>query len=300
MADTYKIMTHLWFDTEAAEAGEFYLKIFKNSRLISRNIIKDTPSGDAESLTLEIEDLRLMLISAGPYFKINPSISFMVLCDTMEETRGLWNSLIDGGMELMPLGEYDFSRLYAWVQDKYGVSWQLMFTEERGTGAKIRPAIMFTGENAGHAEEAMNYYAGVFKNSEIRRLSRYGEGFPPNKPEMVNFAEFILEGQTFSIMDSAYDHKFQLNEAVSLIVECDDQEEIDYYFDTLSKVEEAEQCGWLKDKYGVSWQIAPRIMNDLMNDPDEKAVARVTRAFLKMKKFNLEEIIKAYKGEEEK
>lgn len=292
-----KIMTHLWFDKEAGEAGDFYLKVFKNSKLLSRRTIPGTPSGDVDSLTLEIEDLNLMLLSAGPYFKINPSISFMISCSSKEEVEYYWNSFIEGGELMMPLDKYDFSELYGWVQDKYGVSWQIMYVGDIEIGTKIRPAIMFVGENAGHAEEAMEFYTKVLKNSKIKSVSRYGDGFPPNKPEMLNFAEFILEGQSFSIMDSAFEHQFQLNEAISFIINCDNQEEIDYYWDKLSAVPEAEQCGWIKDKYGLSWQITPTVMNDIMNDADPKTLERITEAFLKMKKFDLAELERAYKGE---
>jgi predicted 3-demethylubiquinone-9 3-methyltransferase (glyoxalase superfamily) len=95
-------------------------------------------------------------------------------------------------------------------------------------------------------------------------------------------------------MDSGHMHKFDFNEAVSLMVNCDTQEEIDYYWNKLSAVPEAEQCGWLKDKYGVSWQINPTAMEKMLNDTDEERVARVTETFLKMKKFDLAELQKAY------
>lgn len=291
-----KIMTHLWFDKEAGAAGEFYLKIFKNSRLLSRRTIPGTPSGDVDSLTLEVENINIMLLSAGPYFKINPSISFMISCNSKEEVKYYWESFIDGGEVMMPLDKYDFSEYYGWVKDKFGVSWQIMDVGDQKIESKIRPAIMFVGGNAGKSEEAINFYTSIFRNSEIKTISRYGESFPPNKPEMINFAEFILEGQSFSIMDSAFEHEFQLNEAISFIINCDDQDEIDYYWEKLSAVPEAEQCGWIKDKYGLSWQITPTVMNDIMNDSDEEKLARVTEAFLKMKKFDIAELERVYRG----
>lgn len=193
MEGIHKIMTHLWFDKEAAEAGEFYLKVFENSKLLSRGTIPGTPSGDVESLTIEIEDISLMLLSAGPYFKVNPSISFMVTCSSKDEVMKYWEAFIDGGQALMPIDNYDFSELYGWVEDKFGISWQIMYSKDEQINAKIRPALMFVGENCGRADEAIEYYTKVFKNSEIKAISRYGENFPPNKPEMINFAEFILE-----------------------------------------------------------------------------------------------------------
>ena len=292
-----KIMTHLWFDKEAAEAGEFYLKVFENSRLLSRRTILGTPSGDVESLTIELEDINLMLLSAGPYFKANPSVSFMVMCSSKTEVMKYWEAFIDDGQALMPIDKYDFSELYGWVQDKFGVSWQIMYSPDEQINVKIRPALMFVGENCGRAEEAIEYYTKIFRNAEIKAISRYGDNFPPNKPEMINFAEFILEGQSFSIMDSAYEHEFSFSEAISFIINCDTQEEIDYYWERLSADPKSEQCGWVKDKYNLSWQITPTVMNDMMNDGDPVALERVTKAFLQMKKFNLAELERAYRGE---
>ena len=285
-----KIMIHLWFDTEAEEASEFYHKTFENSRILSKRVIPGTPSGDVQSFTMEIEDISLMLLSAGPYFKLNPSISFMISCTDKDEVRKYWNAFMEGGKALMPLDTYDFSELYGWAEDRFGVSWQVMHVKEAQMDIRIRPALMFTGKNCGHAEEAIGYYTGIFKNSEIKSVSRYGDNFKPNEPEMLNFAEFVLEGQSFSIMDSAYEHGFDFNEAVSFIINCDTQEGIDYYWESLSAVPEAEQCGWIKDRYGVSWQITPSVMNDIMHEADEETIARITEAFLKMKKFDLAEI----------
>lgn len=292
-----RIMTHLWFDNEAADAAAFYLKVFDGSRILNSRILHGTPSGDVEILTLEIEDINLMLLSAGPYFKINPSISFMVSCSSIDMVQKYWNSFIDGGQALMPLDKYDFSELYGWVEDKFGVSWQIMYVNSADIKSRIRPAMMFVGDNCGHAEEAMEFYTKVFQNSNVKFVSRYGENFLPNQPDMLNFAEFVLEGQTFSIMDSAYEHEFAFNEAVSFIINCDSQSEIDYYWDKLSAVPEAEQCGWIKDKYGVSWQISPSIMNDMMHEADSAALDRVTKSFLQMKKFDLAELERAYKGD---
>lgn len=110
------------------------------------------------------------------------------------------------------------------------------------------------------------------------------------------FTDFMLENQWFAAMDSAHEHNFAFNEAISFIVYCDTQEEIDYYWNKLSAVPEAEQCGWLKDKYGLSWQIVPAVMDKMMQDQDPERLARVTQAFLKMKKFNLPALQRAYEG----
>src|SRR5262249_23510607 len=110
----------------------------------------------------------------------------------------------------------------------------------------------------------------------------------------VRHAGFTLDGQEFAAMDSARGHNFRFNEAISLMVHCETQEEIDYYWGKLSAVSTAEQCGWIKDKYGLSWQIVPTLMDDMLKARDQKKINRVTQAFLKMKKFDIDTLKKAY------
>ena len=111
------------------------------------------------------------------------------------------------------------------------------------------------------------------------------------------FTDFRLEGQWFVAMDSAHEHGYNFNEAISFMVYCEDQEEIDYYWNRLSAVPEAEQCGWLKDQYGVSWQIVPAVMDEMMRDEDPERLSRVTQAFLTMKKFDLAQLQRVYAGD---
>ncbi len=291
-----RIVPHLWYDKEAGEAADFYVKIFRNSAIKNKSVIDNTPSGSVEILTIELEGQEFSMISAGPYFKFTPALSFMVYCDTKEEVGRLWDALFEGGKALMPLDAYPFSEKYGWVEDRYGLSWQIMFVKERTGRQKITPMFMFTGENHGKTEEAMGYYASIFSASSIGNIARYGPGWEPNDPNAIMLGEFTLDGNEYIAMDSAYEHAFTFNEAVSLMVYCDTQEEIDHFWNRLSAVPEAEQCGWLKDKYGVSWQIVPTVMDGMMGDKDTAKSARVTEAFLKMRKFDIAELKKAYEG----
>ena len=244
-----------------------------------------------------------MAISAGPYFTFNPSVSFMVNFDpsrekdARENIDAVWEKLSAGGTALMPLQEYPFSKRYGWIQDKYGVSWQLILPKPEGEPRPpVIPSLMFTGDNTGKAGEAIDFYVSIFKNSKRGISAPYPPGAAPEEAAKLMFAEFMLEGQWFTAMDSGHMHTFAFNEAVSFIVHCDDQTEIDYYWEKLSAVPEAEQCGWLKDKYGLSWQIVPTAMDAMMRDKDEKKLAQVTKAFLKMKKFDIATLQKAYEG----
>ena len=288
-----KITPHLWYDKEAREAGEFYLSIFKDSKHKDTTTIHNTPSGSVEIVTIELMGQEFTLISAGPLFKFNPSVSFLIAFDSGEAVDAAWKKFSQGGTALMELGTYPFSDRYGWLQDRYGLSWQLMYRAGEPIKHTITPTLMFVGAQCGRAEEAINFYCSVFHNTHVDGMLRYGNNQPPDKEGTIKFAAFTLEGQGFAAMDSAPGHPFTFNEAISLMVHCDTQEDIDYYWDKLTAVPEAEQCGWLKDKFGFSWQIVPTAMNEMFKEKDEKKIARVTEAFLKMKKFDIAKLQEA-------
>ncbi len=297
-----KITPHLWFDKEAKEAAEFYAAVFPDSAVTHVSSIHDTPSGDVDIVSFKVWGYSFMAIGAGPIFKINPSISFMVNFDPSQDASArekideIWTKLSEGGKVLMPLDKYPFSERYGWIQDKYGVSWQLILTNPAGEPRPpIIPSLLFVTPGCDKAEEATDFYLSVFKDSKRGTMARYPAGMEPNKEGSVMFTDFQLLGQWFTAMDgSSSMHQFAFNEAVSLVVTCDTQEEIDYYWEKLSAVPESEQCGWLKDKYGLSWQIVPSAMDRMMAEGTPDQIARVTQAFLKMKKFDIAELEKAY------
>lgn len=299
-----KIVPHLWYDKEAKEAAEFYTSIFPNSKMTDVTTIHDTPSGDSDIVSFELYGQKFMAISAGPYFKINPSVSMIVHFDpsrdkdAREKIEEVWNKLSEGGTALMPFDQYPFSEKFGWIQDKYGLSWQLTLTNpEREVRQAIVPSLLFVGEQCGNAEKALHFYTSVFKNAKQGPITRYPKGMEPDKEGTIMYSDFCLENQWFVAMDSAHEHHFSFNEAISFMVYCDTQEEIDYYWESLSAVPQAEQCGWLKDQFGVSWQIVPSEMDEMMSNGTPEQLERVTKAFLKMKKFDLAELRKAYKGE---
>lgn len=294
------ITPHLWFDKEAKEAAELYTSVFENSNLTNVTTLRNTRSGDTDVVSFVLSGQAFMAISAGPLFKFNPSISFLVACKTTEEVDALWNQLSRGGTVLMPLDTYPFSERYGWPADRHGLSWQIMHAGDRVITQKITPTLMFVGDICGKAEEAVRFYTSVFSNARVGDILHYGEGEEPERAGTVKHAAFTLTGQEFAAMDSAREHNFAFNEAISLIVRCDSQQEIDYYWEKLSAVPEAEQCGWLKDRYGLSWQVVPTAMDEMTRSRDKAKLARVTEAFLKMKKFDLAELQRAYEGRAKK
>jgi len=300
-----KILPVLWFGRKADAAARFYTGTFKNSRLGGSSRygeagakVSEVPEGSIMTVEFEIEKQSFMGLNGEPLFKFNPSISFLVACQARHEVDTLWAKLSkEGGPPLMELGAYPFSERYGWTQDRYGLSWQVMLVGEREAKQKIVPTLMFVGEQCGNAESAVALYTAIFGDSAVGEIMRYGKDEEPDEEGTVKHAGFTLEGQQFAAMDSAHEHNFSFNEAISFMVQCGNQKEIDYYWQKLTARGGHEGvCGWLKDKFGVSWQVTPAILSEMLQDADKEKVERVTRAFLKMKKFDIEELERAYAG----
>ncbi|MGE5326706.1 MAG: VOC family protein [Deltaproteobacteria bacterium] len=291
-----KITPHLWFDKQAKEAAELYVALIPGSKIKNVSTIRNTPSGDCDIVSFDLAGQPFMAISAGPLFKFNPSISFHLKCKTKEEVDAIWAKLSEGGAVKMPLDSYPFSERFGWTDDRYGLSWQVMVAGGNEIKQAITPALMFVGAVCGKAEEAMNLYTSVFKAPPPQVFARYGKGGGPDKEGTIQFAQFTLAGQEFAAMDSALQHNFAFNEAISFIVPCETQQEIDYFWEALAADPNVGQCGWLKDRFGVSWQITPTVLNQMMGCGDPQKVGRVTQAFLRMKKFDLAALQRAYDG----
>lgn len=295
MIASNKIVPHLWFDKEAKEAAEYYASIFPNSAVTNVTTISGTPSGDVDIINFKLWGVEFAAISAGPYFKINPSISFFVYCGSDSKIERLYSKLCEGGIVLMPLDKYVWSNKYAWVQDKYGVSWQLD-VDSINSNQKIVPAILFANEKAARVKEAADFYCSIFPDSKILMESPWDKsaGMPDGS---LLFAQLKLNGYILNAMSGgAMKHDFDFNEAVSLMIYCKDQNAIDYYWEKLTEGGNEQQCGWVKDKFGVSWQIVPVEIDEMMRTKDKEQLARVTEVMLKMGKLDLDELRKAYKG----
>lgn len=280
-----KITPNLWFNHNAREAVEFYTSIFPDSRITGGSTYPDSEAegladfqrdlaGKDLTITFDVAGYEFVAINAGPEFAPTPALSFMVNFDPSRDAQArkhldeLWGKLIQSGEVLMELGEYPFSKRYGWVKDTYGHTWQLILTNPSGEERPfIVPNFMFSGVLANRAEEALKYYTSLFSNSTSGTIARYEQAIPPVKAGGIMFADFAIENQWFAIMDAPGEHAFGFNEAVSLSVACDDQAKIDKLWHELSTIPEAEQCGWCKDKFGVSWQIVPKNIDELMKKP---------------------------------
>ncbi|CAN5452495.1 VOC family protein [soil metagenome] len=271
----------LWFDGQAKAAADFYCSVFENSKITATN-----PMVTA----FELSGRKFIGLDGGPMFKVNPSISFFALCNSENEIEEKWQKLSKDGVIMMTLNKYPWNEKYGWCQDQFGVNWQLMMGKMGNSPEKIIPSFMFTQSNAGKAERAINFYTTVFKSSSIELISRYEKG-EHDVEGSIKHAQFALANQLFAAMDSSGPHAFIFNEGISFVVDCDTQEEIDYYWNKLTEEGQESQCGWLKDKFGVSWQIVPTVLTKLMSDPSKSE--RVIQAFMKMKKFDIAKLMNA-------
>jgi predicted 3-demethylubiquinone-9 3-methyltransferase (glyoxalase superfamily) len=292
-----KINPCLWFDNQAEEAVNYYVSAFKNTGIgtiahydSESAKASGRPEGSVLTVEFQLEGQQFMALNGGPYFTFSPAVSLFINCSTEEEIDKLWQKLSEGGTVLMGLAQYPFSKKYGWLNDKFGVSWQMNLAERQ---QKIMPSLMFVGEQFGKAEEAMNFYVSLFEDSNIINIARYGKENGDQEGKVVH-GVFSLNGQEFMAMDSNGPHKFTFTPAISFFVNCQTQEEIDSLWEKLSAVPEQEQCGWLQDKYGVSWQIVPTILGEMLKDKDPEKSKRVMKAMLQMKKLDIAGLKQAY------
>ncbi len=288
-----KIVPNLWFDTQAEEAAQLYTSLFENAQIGATTHYSDAGEeahrrqrGTVMTVEYELDGYQFVALNGGPDLQFNPSTSFFASFPNKEQVKEAWKELSRQGSVLMELDTYPFSELYGWVADRYGLSWQVSLAGEEGAPSII-PALMFVGDRAGQAEKAIEFYTSIFSESEVGDLFHYSAGQEPDKEGNVAFGPFTLAGQSFSAMDSAQEHDFTFNEAISFVVNCTDQAEVDYYWEKLSAVPESQQCGWLKDKFGVSWQIVPAVLSKLLASDDQAQADRVMEALLKMEKLDV-------------
>lgn len=279
-----KIYPCLWFDGKAGEAAAFYCELFGDAKITT-----ETPM----VVLFEIYGKKIMALNGGPAFSINPAISFFVLCRDMEETNRVWDRLADGGSVLIPIDKYFWSERYGWVKDKYGMTWQVSVVETAGNPPSLTPSLLFTRDQFGHAGKAVERYTTIFPNSTVDQMFPYPES--DTNAGKVMYSSFTLDGYTLIAMDGPGEHAYTFNEGVSLVINTSDQEETDYYWDQLlAGGGEESRCGWLKDAFGVSWQVVPEKLGELIGSGDKEKAGRAMQAMLKMNKIIIADLQKAF------
>ena len=264
----------MWFDGQAKAAADFYCSVFPDAKLLSHNPMVTT---------WEAAGIKFMGLNGGPQYQLNSSISFFYYAGTDEELDRVYGLLSAGGSVIMPLGPYTWSRRYAWITDQFGVNWQLDVDPIRSE-QKIVPCLLFVNERFGQIKNALTHYVEIFPNSKVLLEAPYPAN--PDFPDgALLFAQIKLGEFILNLMSSTLAHNFTFSPAVSFVVDCANQSEIDYFWVKLGADGAYSQCGWLSDKFGVSWQIVPAILGELMADPTRSQ--QVMTALLKMTKFDI-------------
>ena len=289
-----KINSCLWFDSQAEDAVKLYASLFKNSHVGKITYygeagakVSGQKKGSIMTIEFELEGQSIIALNGGPEFKFTPALSFFVWCETENEIDALWHGLSKDGIIRMPFDKYHWSKKYGWTADKYGVEWQLMLSDQ-SKKQKIAPAFMFVDKLFGKGEEAINFYLSLFANSKIGFIAR------DEANKSILHCVFSLAEQNFLLMEGPGAHDYTFSLAYSLIINCETQAEIDYYWEKLSQGGSIMECGWLTDKYGVSWQVVPTVLRKWMRDPNKTKLENVMQAMLKMKKIDLKVLEEAY------
>lgn len=269
-----KIFPCFWMDGNAKEAALFYCKVFKET-----GIVGDNPY----VCMIKSAGQKLMFLNGGPHYKVNPSISIYVNLLNEQEVNETWGSLAEEGNIMMPLDKYPWAAKYGWIQDKFGLNWQIALGTPESASQKFTPFFTFTGTQFGRAEEAVNFYTSFFTGSSIIGIKKHKED-PTSDSETVLHAQFQLCKQVFMAIDSGAPHQFQFDPGISLVINCQSQDEIDYYWENLLSGGKESMCGWLSDRFGVSWQVVPDKLGEWMRDSERSK--RVSGAFMQMKKLD--------------
>lgn len=281
-----RITPTIWCAGNADEVAAFYEHVFESvpggvsirhvERYPEEGLLdfQQPLAGKTLTITLEIAGFQFILLNAGDEFRPTPALNFMLNFDSLlgpdmgELQRLIWDRLSEDGRVLMDLGPYPFSGSYGWVEDRFGVSWQLILTDRQGEPRPfIMPSLMFGARDQNRAAAAQECWVEIFPDSRLGARATYPEPAGPAVEGAVMFSEFQLAGLWFTAMDSAVEQPGSFTPGVSLLFAAHGQQELDRIWAALSAVPEAEQCGWLTDEFGVSWQIVPDTMDELMTRP---------------------------------
>ena len=264
----------LRFDGMAKDAAVFYCHVFENS-----TITAETPG----RVSFLLNEQKFIAINGDAGEKPTMATSFFTTRKNAAQVQAIWQQLIEGGTAVVPLAQYEWSELYGWVLDKYGISWQVALARpDDNRPQSFIASFMFCEQYQGRAAEAVDYYVGAFKNAAVAGVYKYPAG---DVAGQVANAQFVLNGTPFIAMDSRVPQTFTFTKGISNVIECNTQEEIDHYWNALTKNGKEAASGWCQDPFGVWWQVIPAVLEKLLQNP-EKA-ARVSDALQKMKKPDL-------------
>ena len=263
----------IWFDGKAREAFDFYVSVFPHSKITDENPIV---------VKALLDGTEMMGLNGGPMYTPNPAISFMWVSNDKVAIARIWEKLTKDGRIFMQLDSYPWSESYGWVEDRYGVSWQLYYGPDDWKYNKLVPTLMFGQAQQGRCQQALDFYEKTFPAYKNDGLLRYSEGPMTGQ---VQHTQFTLNGHLLMAMDSGVPQHLTFTEGVSLVLECDNQEAIDYYWNAFTQSGEEGLCGWCKDPFGISWQVVPKNIVQLLFESSNPQKAQ--EALMQMRKIEI-------------
>jgi predicted 3-demethylubiquinone-9 3-methyltransferase (glyoxalase superfamily) len=270
----------LWFDNQGAEAAKWYVSLFDGTSILYQNQV---------ITEISIEGTKLMMINGGKHYSPTSAMSnFVYFGGNHEKFERIYHALLDGGQILMPMDAYDWSSKYAWVKDKFGINWQ-MDIDEINHRQKLVPSLLFVNQRNHNVKEALSYYISVFEQSTMLMEWPYPESEASMPAGTLLFGQAKLGNTIINAMSSTLHHDYDFTPGNSLVIVCENQDEIDYYWKALGAEGQELMCGWLTDRFGLTWQIFPRILSDLMNDPERGPKA--STALRQMKKIVIAKLL---------
>jgi len=275
------ITTCIWCNNNGKDVAAFYCRVFPDAGMDSQNDFVTC---------FHIGDTPIMTLNGGPEFRPNPSFSFYVTIQTESELRSVWDQLSAGGKIMMPLEKYPWSNLYGWLVDQYGVSWQLTLGEISDVGKRVVPFLMFSDQQQGKAENAIDFYQHLMQPAKDPVIVRYDPDQVSIDAKVVH-SRFYIGKNLFMAIDGGVPQPFNFDEGVSFVIYCDDQQEVDYYWDKITEKGKESVCGWCSDEFGVSWQIVPVQIFDILKQPERRD--RFFKIMMKMKKLVIADLEKA-------
>lgn len=280
---TRPIMPAFWCTGTMAEQARAYAALFPGATIDGQDPGAWAPG--APGATLALDGCAVQLIDGGPMYAPTPAISLFVQRPDEGGVRALWDGLAEGGAVLMPLDAWPWARLFGWVQDRWGVTWQVNLGPLDEVGQAVLPYLTFAGPAAGRVRAALDLYARAFPDLRVDGIHDH-DGSGPDPAGTVMHAQVRLRGGTMMLSESAQGHDWGFTPGTSLSVACEDQAQVDRLWDLFLEGGKPQRCGWLTDAFGVSWQIVPQVLADIMarGTPDQKA--RAVAAFLPMEKLD--------------
>ncbi|MDX1447045.1 VOC family protein, partial [Lishizhenia sp.] len=259
------------------EAARFYTEYLHNVQLISESPFL---------IGLSIDGTRVTLMNGEGVDKKSPSFSFYYLFETEQEFDRVYQKFIEEGKILMPLDQYPWSEKYTWVEDKFGVTWQLALGNLELVNQRVSPFLTFSGDNFGRGEQALNLYQSLFEDFQSGGILKYDAQSGKDSEGKIQHTQFRINDTMVMLSENPESHTWNFSEGASFMLLCDTQEEIDFFWNELSTGGEEMRCGWLIDQFGVSWQIIPSVLGDLLQD--QSRIEAVSEAFLGMKKIDID------------